>query len=594
MRVHIVCADAKSDWIIARLARHLTKYNGWTLARRPDPKADVNVYFPYIEARQHSHPVRSHSVGFMTHKENGSVKGNIWDREAPKFHLRVCMARKYARELDRLGQTVHIPVCVELDMFRAKPLPDREKPKVGVAGTVYRSGRKGEDLALKLKRYNSHRWQMVATSKKLGDSKDWPIQTQFYQWRSMPKFYWGLSVFVCTSLIEGGPVTVLEALACGRPVVMPIGVGIEEELTENDGVYRYPAGDYAGMVKAIEAALTIKSRPDDPMAWPNQLRGYVQERTPERWARSWRNVIEAAFAPEVVVNVPEKPWKPLPPVTETTAGVYIVAYSRHAHDCAYHLIRTIHKYSPGVPVCLVCEGFRSNYQKPVIISGKGKGKRYDDKGYCEPLDKDGAALKAWQKVLEATDTVLALPMKDRRARSQKTKIWELAPKEWEYVLYLDADILVSTRLNFFFDILRDGWDMVVTLSPPQGPLVRHAQRAKYKDESAHTTKVLHGNHWLQIAGGVWAFRRNERTEAFLRTFHEEWKAWQHTDQQAMMRAFWKVPVRMWVLGTEFNTFMHHADEAPRSLGIRHFATAARAWTVRHDGRQLWRDWSKKL
>jgi len=342
---------------------------------------------------------------------------------------------------------------------------------------------------------------MVATSKKLGQSKDWPITTRFYPWRSMPKFYWALNVFLCTSLIEGGPVTVLEALACGRPVVVPIGVGIEEELTTNDGVHRYKAGDYGEMVKALELAVRTRSHPHDPMSWPNQLRAYVQERTPERWARSWRNVIEAAFAPKVV-PAPTKPWKPLPPITEKNAGTYIVAYGRHAHDCAYHLIRTIHKYSPGVPVCLVCEGFRSNYEKPVIISGKDKGTRYDDKGYCEPLDRDDKALGTWKKVLEPTDTVLALPMKDRRARSQKTKIWELAPKEWEYVLYLDADILVSRRLNFFFDLLRDGWDMVVTLSPPQGPLVRHAQRAKYKDENAHTNRVLHGKHWLQIAGGV--------------------------------------------------------------------------------------------
>jgi len=220
MRVHIVCVDLKSDWIIARLARHLTKYNGWSAGRRPNPRVDVNVYFPYIAQKPHSNPKNTKAVAFATHKES-ATKGRIWDRLMPRFDLRVCMARKYARELEPLGPTVHIPVCVELEMFTAKPLPNREKPRIGVAGTVYRSGRKGEKLALKLKRYNSHRWEMVATSKKLGQSKDWPIKTRFYPWRSMPKFYWGLDVFLCTSLIEGGPVTVLEALACGRPVVVP-------------------------------------------------------------------------------------------------------------------------------------------------------------------------------------------------------------------------------------------------------------------------------------------------------------------------------------------------------------------------------------
>lgn len=610
MKVHIVVSDQKSDWIIARLARHLVHYNGWTVGRRPSPTAKANLYFPYIDAKFHTNPKGTKSVAFVTHRE-GATKGRIWNRLMPGFDLRVCMAKRYAKELESLGPTVHVPVCVELDKFTPHLPIDRSLPRIGVGGTVYRSGRKGEDLALKLKRYNSHRWVMKASGKKMGESKDWPIPTKHYLWAQMEKFYRSLSVFVCTSLIEGGPVTVLEALACGRPVVIPEGVGFEAELPRASGIYRYEAGNYAAMVKAIERALRCKASPE-------KLRGYVEDRTPERWARGWRTAVEGLFpAPPVV---PKKPWVPLPPVTEENAGIYIVAYGRHAHDCAYHLIRTIHKYSPGISVCLVCEGFRSNYEKPVVISGKGKGQRYDDKGYCQPLDwwgaskdrplpadkrkraekkaklkeRDDASLRAWQRVLEPTDVVLARPMKDRRARSQKTLIWKLAPALWKYVLYLDADILISRRLNFFFDLLRDGWDMVVTLSPPQGPLVRHAQRKKYRDENVLTTRRLGGNHWLQIAGGVWAFRRNERTQKFLSTFHGEWKRFQHCDQQAMMRAYWKVPLRIWILGTEFNTFMHHKREAGRSLGIRHFATAARAWIVRHDGRALWRKWSKKL
>jgi len=154
-------------------------------------------------------------------------------------------------------------------------------------------------------------------------------------------------------------------------------------------------------------------------------------------------------------------------------------------------------------------------------------------------------------------------------------------------------MLVAKPLNLFFDILQDGWDMVVTLSPPRGPLVHHAQRKKYEEENRYTTGKLGSANLLQIAGGVWAFRRNARTQAFLEGFHKEWRRFQHTDQQSMMRSFWKNPVRMWTLPREFNWFVHHEKPSKKAV-IYHFATAARAWGVRHPGRKLWRKYVKSI
>lgn len=583
MKVHIVISESQGDWVIARLARHLAKFNGWSMDRRPRNDVDANIYFPYIDQKFHTNPAKTLAVGFMTHKEGGQ-KGRIWTRLAPTFGLRVSMSEMYAKELEKHGPTAHVPVCVELDHFRWKPRPVREKPRIGVAGSVYNSGRKGEGLAERLLAEKGKEWDLVASGKKLGNAGDWPIPTKHYAWDQMPKFYQGLDVFVCTSLIEGGPVTILEALATGRPVVMPIGVGIEQELPHEEGIYRYKKGDYGSMVAAIEQALKCQAAPET-------LRSYVEDRTPENWAVGWKAVVMEALElseEEPTEDVPAESWQPLAAQEESESGVYVVAYGQKAHDCAYHLIRTIHKYSPGIPICLVCEGFADKYQKPVKAISKDTGEPFTDEGYCEPLDE------TFKKILEPGDIVRALPMKDRRARSQKTKIWSIAPENWQYVLYLDADILVSCRLNWIFQVLKDGFDMVLTLSCPSGPLVRHAQRDKYADENNHTNRLLHGNHWLQPAGGVWAFARTEASRLFLEAFHAEWKEWQHTDQQSMIRALYQHPLKAWVLGTEWNTFMHHPDEAPRTAGIRHFATAARAWTVRHDGRSLWRKWSKKL
>ncbi|HUV67117.1 MAG TPA: hypothetical protein VMW24_24730 [Sedimentisphaerales bacterium] len=260
------------------------------------------------------------------------------------------------------------------------------------------------------------------------------------------------------------------------------------------------------------------------------------------------------------------------------AGIYLVAYGRHAHDCAYHLIASIHKYSPGIPICLVCEGFEKDYRKP-----------------ADPLPRwsPTPVPEGFKKRLLADDIVIPSAMRDRRARYQKTKIWSLAPAEWELVLYMDVDMLVKTKLDAFFNILSDGWEMVVTLSPPDAALVHHAQRRKYEAENLFTNKALGGDRWLQIAGGVWAWRRCEATETLLKTFHTEWRRFKHTDQQAMMRALWKCPVRMWTFGTEWNTFVHKRDYK-RSVGIYHFATAARAWVVKHQGRKLWREMSAQF
>jgi len=49
----------------------------------------------------------------------------------------------------------------------------------------------------------------------------------------MPGFYRGLSVYINTSLHEGIPMTILEAMACGLPVVAPKVGGIREIITSD-------------------------------------------------------------------------------------------------------------------------------------------------------------------------------------------------------------------------------------------------------------------------------------------------------------------------------------------------------------------------
>jgi len=283
MTVHLVCSDYKSDWIIARLCRHLVKYNGWSVGHGPDAHAGLNIYFPYVFYRPDKHPRKTLAAGFMTHKENGA-KGRMWERAAHGLDLRVCMAEQYARELAGHGESVAVPVCYETKLFTPRVKAENKRPRVGLGGTVYRGGRKGESLALALYRAKRDRWEIVASGKPMGNSTAWPIPSHVYPWVDMPRYYWGLDVYVSTSTIEGGPVTLLEALGCGRPVVIGEGVGIESELPRASGIQRYKCGDLDSLIAAIKAAL------NSPMK-PEELQGLVAERTPRAWAAGWASAV---------------------------------------------------------------------------------------------------------------------------------------------------------------------------------------------------------------------------------------------------------------------------------------------------------------
>ena len=238
--------------------------------------------------------------------------------------------------------------------------------------------------------------------------------------------------------------------------------------------------------------------------------------------------------------------------TLVNRGVYVVAYGVHARQCANELIRTIHSQMSGIPVCLASDN---------------------------PLGVE--------------DVFAYSKQQDAGARWQKTRVWSMAPDDWGQVLYLDADILLARNVGVVFEILSDGWDMVMTTSPPQSPAIRDAQRAEYRVENAYTVQALGSDRYPQLAGGVWAFQRNTRTRQFFKLFHQEWERFGLRDQQAMDRALYEAPVRVWVLGREFNWFMHH-DIPNDEVHVMHFATAARDWVVKHKGRDLWLDWRKRV
>jgi len=261
--VHIV---AQADrWILGRCVNLLQRHTGWTVSSLPDPKADVNYYMPYLLIKEPLPPTRT--AAWFTHREEiECAKTRRWWQAAAAVDLRITIAERYRVELERFGETVNIPVPVDLKKFRPRPL------RVGVAGQVYALSRKGEDLVKRLVREPG--LEVVAAG------KGWPCPTTYYAWEKMHEFYQQLDVFLVTSTVEGGPMTMQEALACGIPVVAPKGVGMVDEFP----VLTYEKGDYDSMLSRVrQLALGRTTR-----------RRWVTNRTEEAYVRLHEEVLCAA------------------------------------------------------------------------------------------------------------------------------------------------------------------------------------------------------------------------------------------------------------------------------------------------------------
>lgn len=140
------------------------------------------------------------------------------------------------------------------------------------------------------------------------------------------------------------------------------------------------------------------------------------------------------------------------------------------------------------------------------------------------------------------------------ARYRKTKLYHLTP--FEHTLYLDADTRVTGDLQPGFDLLADGFDMVIVPSMNQGDeLLWHIT-----PEERETTFDECGFHPLQLQAGVFWFAKNERTYAFFQAWHNEWLRWSGEDQGAFTRALHRCSIKLWLLGRPFNggaVIQHH-------------------------------------
>jgi len=536
MRVHIITrAATKNTRILSRLALGLANATGWTVGDGPDPTADLNYFLPYLELFSLPDPnyTATKTAAWFTHHDTIQPgKSDLWARAAEAVDLRLTSARRYLPDLKSYGPAGVVTPPLDRDKFKPDPsyIP-ADMPVVGVSGWTYPGGRKGEALIAELVQSDlGKRIHMVATG------EGWPLRCQNIPWEKLQVFYQNLDIYLCPALVEGVPYPPLEALSCGKKVVLPHDVGLLDDLPHIPGIVRYKAGDFRDMSQAIERAIEQKCDPE-------ALRGAVANYTADAWRDDHLIAFEKLLCPpRLNPDLPD--WK-------DRAGVYYVAFGPPSREVAEVAIRSFKKFMPDVPVCLVSD---------------------------RPLDA-------------GEDIFIEQPDKDIGGRIAKIRIDELAPAEWQYILYLDADTEITADISFLFQVLADGWEFTICKNPAKYHVISLMGRPDNQEETAATFAELGTDMALQLNGGIFAYRRNENTARFFKLWLEEWNRWGGRDQAALHRALWRQPLQTYALGSEWNTVTRYY-EAEMSAGVVHRPMTARRWSGRIDGRldsaEAWR------
>ena len=177
---------------------------------------------------------------------------------------------------------------VDTRLFWKMPLPGTHS--IGWTGNSGRSTPEGppDQKGLGLIK-EAHRLYLKAEGIHLRilDAKDgggWPLS-------KMPSFYYDVGIYVCASFAEGTPNPLLEALACGRPVVST-RVGLAEDIIQ-DGKNGYLVErDPKAIAEAVQKIYSLS--PAELQAMSKAARESVMRRSWADAAIAWRNCLDYA------------------------------------------------------------------------------------------------------------------------------------------------------------------------------------------------------------------------------------------------------------------------------------------------------------
>ena len=200
--VHIVLSDR--NWIIEELAQQLVDTLPYVTADTiADPTAALQYYMTYIARTKRVSPVE---LALFTHREEEPSAGRRFDEAAKAVDYAVSMSNATDRLVEALGVVKRKCICPGIDLDRFRP-----RLKIAVVGRTYHTGRKGEALVRAVMDVADIDWHFT------GDG--WPAPGLHIAPEALPEFYRSMDYVLVPATNEGGPMSVLEALASGVPVI---------------------------------------------------------------------------------------------------------------------------------------------------------------------------------------------------------------------------------------------------------------------------------------------------------------------------------------------------------------------------------------
>lgn len=142
-------------------------------------------------------------------------------------------------------------------------------------------------------------------------------------------------------------------------------------------------------------------------------------------------------------------------------------------------------------------------------------------------------------------SLISFPQRDPGGRWAKVNLYDLSP--FDLTVYLDADTRPQTDISALFDILAAGFDMVICPSRNQG-----SDAFWHIDPGERQVTNAECYNPVQLQGGVFGFTRSDAVSEFFQIWRSEWERWHDQDQAALMRALYRHPLRLWLLGTPWN------------------------------------------
>jgi glycosyltransferase involved in cell wall biosynthesis len=252
MRVHIRISDR--GWILEKMASELSRALPFvSYDTAADASAEIQYYLTYSTYQERLSPIE---IAYFTHLEEDERAQAKFFEVAKQVDYSVCMSRIYADLLKKETQrdVRIIGPGVDTDVF--KPAL-----KIGVVGRTYVTGRKGEALVSQVMDLPGIEWFFTG--------EGWPGPALNLPGDELPDFYRSMDYILIPAWYEGGPMSAIEALACGVEVIAP-EIGWMPELPH----ITYRTGD-AGDLRAVLTRLIEKRE---------ALRASILDRTWDQFA----------------------------------------------------------------------------------------------------------------------------------------------------------------------------------------------------------------------------------------------------------------------------------------------------------------------